>query len=109
MTIQFYQDYQNGVCNYRLDTRLATAGATKLVPIYNIKLILLIFFLLLLLCRVSLPTLEPQGKAQHVCNVVFFTPGLYKIDIQCSAPDNYTLTPTGHVWKFIPAVEINVT
>lgn len=29
MTIQFYQDYQNGVCNYRLETRLATAGATK--------------------------------------------------------------------------------
>ncbi|KAK9709008.1 Transport protein Trs120 or TRAPPC9, TRAPP II complex subunit [Popillia japonica] len=90
MTIQFYQDYQNGVCSYKLETRLATAGATK----------------------VSLPTLEPQGKAQHVCNVVFFTPGLYKIDIQCSAPENFATNivsnTTGHVWKFIPAVEINV-
>lgn len=29
MTIQFYQDHQNGVNNYRLETRLAVAGATK--------------------------------------------------------------------------------
>lgn len=29
LSVQFYQDYQNGICNYRLDTRLATAGATK--------------------------------------------------------------------------------
>lgn len=29
LDIQFYQDHQNGINNYRLDTRLATVGATK--------------------------------------------------------------------------------
>lgn len=29
LSIQFYQDYQNGTCNYKLESRLATAGATK--------------------------------------------------------------------------------
>lgn len=29
LDIQFYQDHQNGINNYRLDTRLATIGATK--------------------------------------------------------------------------------
>lgn len=31
LNIQFYQDYQNGTFNYRLETRLATTGATKYV------------------------------------------------------------------------------
>lgn len=29
LAVQFYQDYQNGCCNYKLDSMLATAGATK--------------------------------------------------------------------------------
>lgn len=29
LSIQFYQDYQNGTCNYKLESRLATAGATR--------------------------------------------------------------------------------
>lgn len=29
LTIQFYQDYENGTLNYRMDTRLATTGSTK--------------------------------------------------------------------------------
>jgi hypothetical protein len=29
LSVQFYQDYENGTVNYRMETRLATAGATK--------------------------------------------------------------------------------
>lgn len=29
LCIQFFQDHQNGINNYQLDTRLATAGATQ--------------------------------------------------------------------------------
>lgn len=29
LTVQFYQDYENGNSNYRMDTRLATTGSTK--------------------------------------------------------------------------------
>lgn len=29
ITVQFYQDYENGTLNYRMDTRLAIAGPTK--------------------------------------------------------------------------------
>lgn len=59
-----------------------------------------------------MPLLAPQGKAQHSCNVIFFIPGQYKVDIQCSAPECLTtpspVTQIGHVWRFIPSVEINV-
>lgn len=29
LNVQFYQDYENGTLNYRMDTRLATTGSTK--------------------------------------------------------------------------------
>lgn len=29
LSLQFYQDYENGTLNYRMETRLATTGATK--------------------------------------------------------------------------------
>lgn len=59
-----------------------------------------------------MPLLDPQSKAQHACNVIFFIPGQYKIDIQCSAPE-CLMTPSsiassGHIWRFIPPVEVNV-
>ncbi|XP_008196943.1 protein brunelleschi [Tribolium castaneum] len=91
LSVQFYQDYENGTLNYRMETRLATTGTTK-------KMI---------------KSLEPQEKAQHECNVIFFTPGQYKIDIQCSAPDNSTavpcLPPSGHTWRFTPPVNVTVS
>jgi hypothetical protein len=31
LAVQFYQDHQNGVNNYRLETRLASAGASKVL------------------------------------------------------------------------------
>ncbi|XP_015605441.1 protein brunelleschi [Cephus cinctus] len=94
LSINFYQDHQNGVNNYRLDTRLSIAGANK----------------------VMLPTLQEYGRAYHECRVVFFTAGQYKIDIQCSSRES---TPTalaicselinaGHTWRYIPPLEITV-
>ncbi|CAH1283288.1 unnamed protein product [Diabrotica balteata] len=93
MTIQFYQDYENGTLNYRMDTRLATAGSTKR----------------------SFDELKPQAKANHECNVIFFTPGHYKVDIQCCAPESLLaskvnpIISTGHIWRFTPTVSFLVT
>lgn len=88
MTVQFYQDYQNGACNYMLETRLSVTGPSK----------------------IFLPTLAPQNSTQHACNVLFFTPGQYKMDIQVTAPDSANVASlTNHIWRFIPPVEINVT
>lgn len=62
-----------------------------------------------------LPSLKPQVKADHECNIIFFTPGIYKMDIQCYTPDSNTmasansLVTTGHIWKYIPSVAIQVT
>ncbi|XP_069696670.1 protein brunelleschi isoform X2 [Periplaneta americana] len=93
LAVQFYQDHQNGVNNYRLETRLASAGASK----------------------VLLPELVEQGSAYHECSIVFFTPGQYKVDIQCSSQDNHplgdkdqTVNDIGHIWKFTPPVAITV-
>lgn len=91
LSVQFYQDYNNGTLNYRMDTRLAISGASKKI----------------------LASLEPKNMANHKCNVVFFTPGLYKVDIQCYTPDNSSantgpLLSTGHVWKFTPPISIQV-
>lgn len=42
LSINFYQDHHNGVNNYRLDTRLSTAGANKvMLPIVRINRIYL--------------------------------------------------------------------
>ena len=30
LSTQFFQDHQNGIINYQLDTRIATAGATQI-------------------------------------------------------------------------------
>ncbi|XP_059052611.1 protein brunelleschi [Achroia grisella] len=104
LSVQFYQDYNNGVLCYKLDNRVATAGSNKVV----------------------LSTLAESAKAYHECAVVFLTPGEYKIDIQCSTTepvlDDVTIKDTdnpaivqsctgevSHVWRFIPPVAISVT
>jgi hypothetical protein len=59
--------------------------------------------------------LEEQGSAYHECSIVFFTPGQYKVHIQCSSQDNHppaekneTLNDICHTWKFTPPVAITV-
>jgi hypothetical protein len=65
-----------------------------------------------ILSRKIIDLLQPQERAQHECNVIFFTPGQYKIDIQCSAPDNSTAIPclhsNGHIWRFTPPINVLV-
>ncbi|KAI5642094.1 low-density lipoprotein receptor domain class A domain-containing protein [Phthorimaea operculella] len=104
LSVQFYQDYNNGVMSYKLENRVATAGNNKVV----------------------LPVLPESEKAYHECTVVFLTPGEYKIDIQCSTTepilDDLSLresdTPSiiqppcsevSHIWRFIPPVAISVS
>lgn len=104
LSVQFYQDYNNGVFSYKLDNRVATAGNNKVV----------------------LTTLRESAKAYHECTVVFLTPGEYKIDIQCSTTEPILEDSTipkepeqpsiiqpcaseiSHVWRFIPPVAISV-
>ncbi|KAF5285809.1 hypothetical protein FQA39_LY04270 [Lamprigera yunnana] len=91
LSVQFYQDHRNGTHNYRLETRVAIVGCAKKV----------------------VPILDPQTKAWHACNVLFLTSGQYKMDIQCSTSDisctNASLIgPSGHSWRYIPAVDVNV-
>ncbi|XP_058454101.1 protein brunelleschi [Malaya genurostris] len=88
LSVQFYQDYQNGHHNYRLETRVTMTGPNHIL----------------------IPSLNKDEKAFHECSVLFFTPGRFKADIQCRS-----LNSTGdhgssssHVWRFIPPVEITV-
>ena len=52
--------------------------------------------------------LAEQGSAYHECSIVFFTPGQYKVDIQCSSQDNQSDNDIAHTWKFTPPVAITV-
>lgn len=43
LSTQFFQDHQNGIINYQLDTRIATAGATQ-IQLPQVKMYYLILF-----------------------------------------------------------------
>ncbi|XP_053674942.1 protein brunelleschi [Anopheles nili] len=106
LSVQFYQDYQNGAQNYRLETRVTMSGPNHIL----------------------IPSLNKDEKAFHKCSVLFFTPGRFKADVQCRSLSS-TLQPTAqrtdetggvtlmsgsgpesasHVWRFIPPIEITV-
>ncbi|KAG8230131.1 hypothetical protein J437_LFUL010623 [Ladona fulva] len=98
LSLRFFQDHRNGVSNYRLDTRLATAGAVNRVP---------------------LPQLSEGGEAYHESSVVFFTPGQYKVDISCSSIEEGSSgflgktisgseSSSSTTWRFVPPIEITV-
>ncbi|XP_055918283.1 protein brunelleschi [Eupeodes corollae] len=123
LTIQFYQDYKNGIENYNLDVIMSGPH------------------------QKSIPLLEKNEEAHHECTVMFFTPGIYKTNIQCrSLPPQdrptvsastaatatsraFDVAPTAtpgqleqsayqnfasyhesqqHAWKFIPPIEVTV-
>ncbi|ETN60672.1 NIK and IKK{beta} binding protein [Anopheles darlingi] len=108
LSVQFYQDYQNGVQNYRLETRVTMSGPNHIL----------------------IPSLNKDEKAFHRCSVLFFTPGRFKADIQCRSLSSTQPTPptargddggapimpsvnaapdsASHVWRFIPPIEITV-
>lgn len=91
LCIQFYQDYENGNFNYRMETRLAMTGTP----------------------RHLISNLDPQQTVQYSCNVIFFTSGQYKLSVKCSTDGSssasYNGSTTGHVWKFIPPPSFTVT
>lgn len=76
LSVHFFQDYQNGTCNFKLDTRLAIAGPSHL---YFEKV-------------------EEQGSIKMESSVVFFNPGQYKMNVQCTSQ-------TRHSWKLLPPLE----
>uniref|UniRef100_A0A1S4J791 Uncharacterized protein n=2 Tax=Culex quinquefasciatus TaxID=7176 RepID=A0A1S4J791_CULQU len=106
LSVQFYQDFQNGHHNYRLETRVTMTGPNHIL----------------------IPALNKDEKAFHECSVIFFTPGRFKADIQCRSLSSTTATTaasvdsavvvssssaassssSSHVWRFIPPVEITV-
>ncbi|XP_055684255.1 protein brunelleschi [Lutzomyia longipalpis] len=118
ISIQFYQDYQNGMHNYRLETRIIMSGPNEIL----------------------IPFLGRSERASHECSVIFFTPGRFKADIQCSAQNSQmvsisshaadssssgcgvssvgAITVSGnsghrpatdaHVWRFTPPIEVTV-
>lgn len=67
-----------------------------------------------LLCfRRILDCLDSNANVKHHCNVIFFTPGQYKLDVQCTSPESgallgNTLGNIGHVWKFTPSLTMRV-
>nr|XP_018912061.1 PREDICTED: protein brunelleschi [Bemisia tabaci]XP_018912062.1 PREDICTED: protein brunelleschi [Bemisia tabaci]XP_018912063.1 PREDICTED: protein brunelleschi [Bemisia tabaci] len=79
LLVQFYQDYQNGVINSQLDSCLAIAGTpeTKFCQILEF------------------------GSIHHGCNVIFFSAGQYKLNIECCFQEKY-------VWRLIPPLIIDV-
>ncbi|XP_066594178.1 protein brunelleschi [Prorops nasuta] len=95
LSICFYQDHQNGVHNYQLETKLSIIGANKAM----------------------IPILQEFNTYYHECRVLFFHTGQYKADIRCCNKDPTTsnnsqscteLTNAGHTWRYIPPIEITV-
>ncbi|XP_042221045.1 protein brunelleschi-like isoform X1 [Homarus americanus] len=90
-----FQDHQNGHLNYRLEAKMTTTGATKLTT----------------------PQLAEGEEFQHCCGLVFFTAGVYKVEVTCSpaaavaqASFYENVTPAHqHAWKFAPPLEITIT
>lgn len=95
LRITAFQDHQNGHLNYRLDAKMTTTGATKMTT----------------------PQLAEGEEFRHCCGLVFFTAGVYKVEMTCSpaAAVSQTsfyenVTPAyQHAWKFAPPLEITVT
>lgn len=135
LTIQFYQDYQNGTTKFQLETRVASSGPNKLVSnhdsnkshqlktFYNSEYSYNF--------RVFIRSLKTNEKAQHECAAIFFTAGRFKTNIECghissiayeqqqqqqqqfaslgaAAPTNGHNDTESQFWRYIPAPEITV-
>ncbi|GAB0091455.1 Protein brunelleschi [Sergentomyia squamirostris] len=74
ISMQFYQDYQNGMHNYRLETRIIMSGPNEIL----------------------IPFLGRSERASHECAVIFFTPGRFKADIQCTAQNTQMISISSH-------------
>ncbi|XP_074600662.1 trafficking protein particle complex subunit brun [Brevipalpus obovatus] len=106
LSVQCFQDYQNGTKNYRTDMKRSIIGSDK----------------------VLIDEISTSASHHHELGMVFFFPGIYKIEIQCTG-HNASSSPTNNhsdllskslassepekicnlVWKCSPTIEINVT
>jgi len=71
---------------------------------------MLIYFSLL---STFITSLSKNDVATHQCSAIFFTPGRFKVDIQCKTQSSSSgmstvSNDTHHTWKFIPPLEVLV-
>lgn len=68
-----------------------------------------LFSFLLYLRSTLISSLSKNETATHECAAIFFTPGRFKVDIQCKTQSSSTVSnDTHHHWKFIPPIEVLV-
>uniref|UniRef100_T1J6X1 Uncharacterized protein n=1 Tax=Strigamia maritima TaxID=126957 RepID=T1J6X1_STRMM len=96
LKVDCYQDYQNGQLNFRLENKMAFIGSDYFnIPVVNI-----------------------QDTFKYTCGILFFVPGMYKVDIQCSsgplsrrksnAHEKHDSSLQTHTWKCMRAIEISI-
>lgn len=85
LVLQCHQDYQNAQVSCRVDGKLLVVGADK----------------------VFIRQLLDRDSYRHRCALLFFYPGIYKLDVQCRNLDQATTTTT-RSWRS-RAMEIVVT
>ncbi|CAG7822209.1 unnamed protein product [Allacma fusca] len=94
LSLDCFQDYQNGRSNYRLDSSLAVIGNDS----------------------VFIPKIQPGNSFQHSVSLIFFVSGLYKIDFKCNKREvnesNQKGDPsafsTEAVWRYNPPLDIQI-
>lgn len=116
LSVQFYQDFQNGMQNYRLETRTCSSGPNWYVPQPIHESLMSPFYFYL--SSTLIPALSKGENSTHEFSALFFTRGRFKVDIQCKNEPRFGQLPssvhppvtndTHHVYKFIPSIEITV-
>lgn len=130
LSIQFYQDYQNGTTKYQLETRVALSGPNKWVLLLKLSFQKRFHeinfpFSFHGNSRMHIKSLRVNETIAHQCSAIFFTAGRFKTSIECndlskSCTDvnaivqSYALNTIddekidSQVWRYIPAPEITV-
>jgi len=98
LSLAFYQDYLNERYNYRLDSRVAVVGNDT----------------------VEIPEIPPGKSFQHSVSLIYFVPGLYKVDLKLTRKDGYSrmgwsedtktqgTTHPQPVWKYNPPLAFQI-
>jgi len=97
LSLACYQDYQNGRCNYRLDSRVAVIGNEAIL----------------------IPQIVPGSSFQHSVSLIFFVSGVYKVGFKCNRKDTNVLSAdttaknqtSSHqlVWKYNPPLDFQIS
>uniref|UniRef100_A0A2R5L9E5 Putative targeting complex trapp subunit n=1 Tax=Ornithodoros turicata TaxID=34597 RepID=A0A2R5L9E5_9ACAR len=96
LSIDGYQDRQNGTLSYRLDSKCALVGCDK----------------------VFIQELGPQEAYDHDFSMAFFLTGAYKLDLSCRTLDFQSLGSLSalahnegeatHIWKCSPSIQVMI-